>query len=207
MSTTQSPQHQDPMPVLTTAPDSTPWQTPRTLMRAYTPADEPLLLALCNDGAVQRNNHPGMHPTPRSAAFAREYVEKTLVRDGSFFAVVEDRATHARLGFAGLLLSGARNRDAHVGIALVEEWRGKGFGGEIVRWLVQYGLKELGLHRVSLSVIGSNVGAYDLYKRIGFVEEGRVRRAIWDQGEWVDLLYMGIIDEEWDVEKGERRNW
>ncbi|KAI0262957.1 acyl-CoA N-acyltransferase [Gloeopeniophorella convolvens] len=205
MSTAQSSKNQDATPALATAPDPTPWQTPRTLMRAYTPADEPLLLVLFNDGAVQRNNFPELHPAPRSATFTRELAER-LVRDGSFFAVVEERATRQWLGFASMRLASARNRDAHVGVALAEEWRGKGFGGEIMRWFVGYGLKELGLHRVSLTVIGSNVGAYDLYKRIGFTEEGRIRRAMWDQGEWVDLIYMGIIDEDWDVEKGERRS-
>jgi RimJ/RimL family protein N-acetyltransferase len=31
----------------------------------------------------------------------------------------------------------------------------------------------------------------------GFKEEGRIRKHNWKDGQWVDTLYMGILDDEW----------
>lgn len=31
----------------------------------------------------------------------------------------------------------------------------------------------------------------------GFVEEGRIRKATWIEGQWRDIILMGILDEDW----------
>lgn len=31
----------------------------------------------------------------------------------------------------------------------------------------------------------------------GFKEEGRKRRCNWVEGHWEDMIYMGILDDEW----------
>ena len=31
----------------------------------------------------------------------------------------------------------------------------------------------------------------------GFVEEGRKRKGLWQDGDWVDMIDMGILQEEW----------
>jgi RimJ/RimL family protein N-acetyltransferase len=34
------------------------------------------------------------------------------------------------------------------------------------------------------------------------VEEGTVRRYNWDDGKWLDLIFMAILEEEWDTQRG-----
>ena len=31
----------------------------------------------------------------------------------------------------------------------------------------------------------------------GFVEEGRLRKAMWSDGDWQDVIMMAMLDEEW----------
>lgn len=31
----------------------------------------------------------------------------------------------------------------------------------------------------------------------GFVEEGRLRKALWFDGEWIDIVLMSILEDEW----------
>lgn len=38
--------------------------------------------------------------------------------------------------------------------------------------------------------------------RSGFVEERRVRKYNWDDGKWVDLVLMVILEEEWEKQRG-----
>ena len=35
------------------------------------------------------------------------------------------------------------------------------------------------------------------YRACGFVEEGRLRQHVWSDGAYIDLVYMGILREEW----------
>jgi hypothetical protein len=39
----------------------------------------------------------------------------------------------------------------------------------------------------------------NLYR--GFAEEGRRRNAVFQDGQWTDLLSMGILFEEWDAQR------
>lgn len=31
----------------------------------------------------------------------------------------------------------------------------------------------------------------------GFVEEGRLRKSVWWDGEWKDIILMAILEDEW----------
>ncbi|KJA16913.1 hypothetical protein HYPSUDRAFT_46819 [Hypholoma sublateritium FD-334 SS-4] len=53
------------------------------------------------------------------------------------------------------------------------------------------------MHRVSLTVFEGNDRALALYRRLGFVEEGRHRKIVWIKGSWRDTYYMGILEDEW----------
>ena len=83
------------------------------------------------------------------------------------FVVVEDKETKTAIGFTLLnQTSGILNRDAEVGIALAKDWRGKGYGAEILAWLIRHSFNGLALNRLSLVVWASNSSAVKLYERV-----------------------------------------
>jgi RimJ/RimL family protein N-acetyltransferase len=43
----------------------------------------------------------------------------------------------------------------------------------------------------------TNAQALSCYKKVGFVEEGRRRKRFWREGEWSDVLEMGMLEEDW----------
>jgi RimJ/RimL family protein N-acetyltransferase len=54
--------------------------------------------------------------------------------------------------------------------------------------------REQGLHKLSLSVWPQNAAAIALYRKYGFVEEGRRRKQIRRQsGELWDVVDMGLL--------------
>ena len=55
----------------------------------------------------------------------------------------------------------------------------------------------MGLDRIELEVFASNVRAVELYRRTGFVEEGRRRCARKLDGVCDDILMFGILRNEW----------
>ena len=80
-----------------------------------------------------------------------------------------------------------------IGMAVAREWRGQGVGSALLVAAIDWG-RECGLHKLSLSVFVHNTAAIALYRKFGFVEEGRrvkhFRRA---NGELWDAFEMGLL--------------
>jgi len=110
---------------------------------------------------------------------------------------IERLADASLVGHVSLWGADPKNRDAKLGILLGTEFLGERLGSDAVRVVVRYAFVEMGLHRVTLQVYAFNTRAVAAYRRVGFVEEGRARRAVWHAGRWYDEVSMGIVADEW----------
>ena len=104
-------------------------------------------------------------------------------------------------------LWGARPKDrcATLGIALGREYIGRGYGTDAMRVIVGYGFREMGLHRIQLSVAPFNPAGIRAYQKAGFVEEGRHRESVLHDGRWYDEVLMSILDHEWAARRSPGR--
>jgi RimJ/RimL family protein N-acetyltransferase len=86
---------------------------------------------------------------------------------------------------------------AQFGMCVAPEWRGRGVGSALVGAAVD-GARRLGAHKVTLQVWPHNRAARQLYRKHGFVEEGRIRRHYPRRnGQLWDAIIMGLVlDEE-----------
>lgn len=131
----------------------------------------------------------------------KEFIEKELLGDqlDQFFFMIrtlEDDRIIGEIGLDGVLWS---HGNAWVGISIGEkEYWGRGYGTDAMRVLLHYAFTELNLHRISLSVFEYNPRAIRSYEKAGFVLEGREREAIARGGKRWDMIYMGILREEWE---------
>ncbi len=90
------------------------------------------------------------------------------------------------------------NRNAMLGISLLEDFRGKGYGGEAINWVLDWAFRTAGLHRVNLVAFSYNTNALKLYRKLGFVDEGREREAIYHDRAWHDLVHLAMLEHEWE---------
>ena len=91
------------------------------------------------------------------------------------------------------------NRHAFIGIFIGEEEnRGKGYGAEAIRMVLEYGFKTMNLHSILLSVVADNAAAIACYKKVGFRESGRRREYKFMDGKYIDVIYMDILEGEFD---------
>jgi RimJ/RimL family protein N-acetyltransferase len=89
-------------------------------------------------------------------------------------------------------------RDAFVGLGIGEtEYWGKGYGTDIMNVLLRFAFTEVNLRRVTLSVFEYNPRAIRSYEKAGFRHEGRTRKVLNKEGQRWDVLYMGILRDEW----------
>jgi len=71
--------------------------------------------------------------------------------------------------------------------------RGKGFGTEAVKLLIDFAWCHLNLQRVWLQVFSTNKRAIRAYEKAGLEHEGTKRRAAWIDGKDVDEHLMAIL--------------
>jgi RimJ/RimL family protein N-acetyltransferase len=82
-----------------------------------------------------------------------------------------------------------------------ERDRARGLGTEAIRIIVRYAFEDLGLNRVALSVFEFNEPAIQAYEKLGFKEEGRLRRAIRRDDGFHDAILMSVLASEWREDK------
>ena len=86
---------------------------------------------------------------------------------------------------------------ANLGCWLLPEAQGNGYATEACELLVDYGFRELRLHRISGVVMAPNEDSRRLLERIGFTHEGTTREATFANGEYVDEVRYGLLEGEW----------
>ena len=102
------------------------------------------------------------------------------------------------LGDIDLFVYNWAGRDAFVGLGIGErEFWGKGYGTDVMRVILRYAFMEVNLNRVSLNVFEYNPRAIRSYEKAGFSHEGRERKFLNKEGRRWDMLFMGILREEW----------
>lgn len=112
------------------------------------------------------------------------------------FAVC-DLETGQPIGTAGLYLITWTCRRAQYRIFIGEsDYIGKGYGSEVNKLVAQYGFEKLNLHNIYLGVNAENEGAIKSYKNVGYVEEGRQRDFIFNNGRYYDCIAMSLLSHE-----------
>src|SRR5687768_685833 len=89
------------------------------------------------------------------------------------------------------------NRCCEVGISIGKPYWSQGYGQEALRLLVDFAFHHQNMHRVGLEALADDPRAVGCYRKVGFIEEGALRKRDWAFGEYHDVLVMSILDEEW----------
>lgn len=100
------------------------------------------------------------------------------------------------VGVLGLHTSPNVPRRAHaasIGMAVRDDWQGKGVGNALMRAAVDLADNWLNLRRLELTVFVDNDRAIQLYERHGFITEGTLAGYVFREGEYVDVYAMARI--------------
>ncbi|GAC1615280.1 MAG: hypothetical protein NVS9B12_15600 [Vulcanimicrobiaceae bacterium] len=74
--------------------------------------------------------------------------------------------------------------------------QGKGVGSYVIRRVCAFGFHKLNLHRIELGVYTDNLRAQRCYTRCGFKREAVLRKFLYNDGRYRDILWMSILREE-----------
>jgi RimJ/RimL family protein N-acetyltransferase len=140
------------------------------------------------------DDHPGLlhRAEMPSIEKRRDFIQRYLSGGGHLLLLVDgDRI----LGCGELTLGKApyRNHCATLGISLVREARGQGYGTAMIKSLHEWARAHADVDRIQLEVFSTNPEAVKLYERLGYVREGRRQGAIKRSGEFIDMIQMVLL--------------
>ena len=164
-------------------------------LRRAKPPDADFVLELLADDDVRQ------FLGPRTAAAREEVleeIERSLSEPESFgrFLIQVDGEPAGMLGFH---IVNERSRIARLErLAVHPAFRGRRLADEAARLFQRLLLEELGFHRLELEIYAFNQRACAHAERVGFVCEGRKRKAYLKDGEWVDTVLYALLAEDHD---------
>ena len=167
---------------------------PRVTLRPLRAEDEGALYAIAADFDTWEERNDAV-PNALTRELFGERFAKRLTADGDELSLGIEANGHL-VGRVDLFGIDPFVRQAEVGIALAADARGKGYGSEALRLLVEFAFVRRNMRRIVLMTLATNSAALRSYAKVGFVEEGRRREAAWVRGEYVDMVDMGLLRSE-----------
>jgi RimJ/RimL family protein N-acetyltransferase len=128
---------------------------------------------------------------PATEEQEREWIQDHVQSPGKILLLAEASGTIiGNVSFE----NGPHRRIAHRGIfglAVVKEWRGQGVGTALLGALLEWAQANPVIEKVGLEVFATNETAIRLYKKLGFVAEGRRPKDIkFGPDKYVDTVAM-----------------
>jgi RimJ/RimL family protein N-acetyltransferase len=130
----------------------------------------------------------------RSVDEERNILQSYLETPNSIFLVAVDE-TGRIVGEANLRGSRCRalQHAVELGISVRQEWRDRGVGSALIQALIDWARASGIVTRIELRVYARNARAIHVYEKFGFELEGRRRRVIFQEGEYLDDLLMALL--------------
>ena len=173
-------------------------RTERLLLRDFEPDDWPALHDV--ESRVEVARYQSFEPrTPEEsrayvAAARDEAIQDT--RDTYDLAVVliaEDQL----IGRCGLGLTNSDLAEGMLWYTIHPSYWGRGYATEAARRLLDFGFRELRLHRIWADCDPANAASIRVLEKLGMRREGHLIENVWIKGAWMDSLIFAILNREW----------
>ncbi|MGC4895290.1 GNAT family N-acetyltransferase [Micromonospora sp. DT31] len=174
--------------------------TDRVRLRPPTPDDAPNMFRLHSDPELHliTDDEPFL---PHHVGQVRARLEKQVTEppDGrsSVSLLAETVADGTFLGGGVLWGINPFSQFAHLGITLLPEARGQGYGTDVIRLLCRYGFRSRNLRRLEIETLAGNTAMRRTAEACGFTLEGIQREREYDGDGFADMAVYGLLRRDW----------
>lgn len=176
-----------------------PLRTERLELRPYRDSDLEVFHAMRSDPEVVRYLYEDIETLDQSREkLAARMGLRRLESEGDWLPVaIVERASGEMVGDVGLNLRSVQHRTGEIGFMLHPAYHGRGYATEAARALVDWGFRELGLHRIVGRTEARNAASARVLERLGMRLEAHLIENEWVKGEWQSELQYAILEREW----------
>jgi ribosomal-protein-alanine N-acetyltransferase len=170
---------------------------PRVRLRGPRPDDADDVFALFSDAAVMRYWSSAPMQALAQAQGRIDEIREAFDRRDMLNWLVTDRRHDRVIGSCTLFRFDARHRRAEIGYALRSHLWGRGLASEAVALALDWGFRNLGLHRIEADIDPRNEASRTLLARLGFQPEGVLRERFFVGNQPADSELHGLLAQEW----------
>ncbi len=182
-------------------------ETPRLVIRDYTPADEEEYYQLKSDeGAMLRYQSDIMvHSREESDREFAGVLEDAVKPDRQFyFFRVELKENGRQVGSVGYTVTDRTpvGKLVHAGYFYFPEFWGRGYGTEAFREVLRFAFKEGGVYRVTTGCLAENKGSERIMQKCGLIKEAEHVDWQWHEDRMKTRLEYRLLKPEYDKRNG-----
>ena len=165
------------------------------LLRPWTRADAPALVAMLNEPEIARWTRV---PSPYRESDARSWLatHERLLRSGEQVpTAIADAGGGRPIGSIDLRVKSWDERRAEFGFLVAREARGRGVAPRALRLMSEWAMRDLGMRRLEVLVQPGNAASLAAVARAGYTREDGLRSRTID-GARVELVMHSLLAEE-----------
>lgn len=106
------------------------------------------------------------------------------------------------IGAVEISIKSLTNKSGEIGYIVNPDHWGKGIATEAAAIMIEFGFRELALHRIYATCAPGNEGSQKVLEKLGMSFEGRMRETLLLQDGWRDSNLFSILAREWPDKKG-----
>jgi RimJ/RimL family protein N-acetyltransferase len=174
------------------------WQGERTRLRPWRLEDAELRFIASLDSPTLALHQDGIE-LPTSVELQRAWLEKAAgLKDDGMIRFAMDNLDGVTVGWVTLHSRDPKNGTFGFGVAVYRAHRGQGYAVDAVRILLKYGFWEQRYQKCNSACLHTNEASIRMHQKLGFVEEGRIRRNCFYDAQYHDEVLFGMTREEFD---------
>jgi len=174
------------------------WQGERTRLRPFRMEDAELRFAASLDSPTRQLVQDGVE-LPTSVELQKEWLEQTAgCKDDGMIRFAIETLDGVTVGWVTLHSRDQKNGTFGFGVTVYRDFRGHGFAVDAVRTLLKYGFWEQRYQKCNSACVHINEASIRMHHKLGFIEEGRIRRNSFFNGQYHDEVLFGMTREEFD---------
>lgn len=149
-----------------------------------------------NDQEVVYFNSHGRFP--ESPEKLKHYIQGIQSSSDSLVLAIIDQVTSQHIGNISLQRIHWIDRSAEIAFLLGEKsFQGRGVMYEAGSILIRHGFQTLNLHRIHCGTSSENIRMQKLAIKLGMIQEGVRREALYKNGKYLDMIEYGILRSEY----------
>ncbi|MGL5955853.1 MAG: GNAT family N-acetyltransferase [Brevinema sp.] len=130
---------------------------------------------------------------PCSLEDQKEFIKNATNKPCYHFAVELDGEY---IGGCGINAYDSKTQTATLGIWIAQPYQGQGHGFDTLKTFCTFLFDEMNVRKIKLNYFAFNTKAHNFYTKLGFKEEGILRKEIFRFGQFHDIHLMGMFREE-----------
>lgn len=168
----------------------------RVVLREFRPEDVDDVVALIGDDRVTEWLSFDTRDRDAAVAMIDGVMERRQQQPRTEFYLAVTPADDDRcVGFVRLAFDGVNAGKLGYAVAF-DQW-GRGYATDASRTMLDFGFRELGLHRISAAIGPDNLPSIAVVARLRMTREGTIRHHVFTNGAWRDSVLFSVLADEW----------